>query len=136
MAASPTTAETKVTSVTAASGLLIFDGDCGFCTSTARKFAVFADESASIAPWQSLELEDYGLSEEQASSAVYWVHDGRQYRGADAVANALRVCGRPWSVLGAVLAVPPFIWLARAIYPVVAKYRYRLPGATNACRIG
>lgn len=132
MAASPTTAETNLS---AALGLLIFDGDCGFCTTAARKFAVFAGDSATIAPWQSLNLDDFGLTEAQCSTGVYWVQDGAAYRGADAAAQALRVCERPWPFVGRLLGRPPIIWLARGIYPVIAKYRHKLPGATDACRI-
>ncbi len=132
MVASPTTAETK----SVALGLLVFDGDCGFCTSAARKFADFAGESATIMPWQSLELADYGLTEADVSTAAYWVQDGVNYRGADAFVHGLQVCRSPWPLMGKILGTPPIIWLARGFYPVLARYRHKLPGATNACRIG
>jgi len=131
MVASPTTAETK----SVALGLLIFDGDCGFCTSAARKFGDFAGESAQVMPWQSLKLDDYGLTEADCTTAAYWVQDGVNYRGADAFAQGLRVCGQPWPLVGRALGTPPISWLARGVYPVIAKYRHKLPGATNACRI-
>lgn len=132
MAASPTTAETE----TAALGLLIYDGDCGFCTVAARKFVDFAGESATIMPWQVLDLDDYGLTAADVATSVYWVQDGQNHAGADAVVHALQACKRPWPLVGKVLATPPFIWLARAVYPVIARFRHRLPGATDACRIG
>jgi predicted DCC family thiol-disulfide oxidoreductase YuxK len=114
---------------------LVYDGDCGFCTAAARWFDDLAQSSASIAPWQSLDLEAHGLTEAQVSTAVYWVRDGSTHRGADSVAQALQVCPRPWSWLGHILSVPPFSWLARLVYPLVARYRHRLPGATDACRL-
>ena len=132
MAASQTTAGTKPS---AALGLLIFDGDCGFCTVAARKFADFAGESADIMPWQGLDLAEYGLTEQQCSAAVYWVEAGDHYRGADAVAKSLQVCSPAFRLLGKIMSVPPVSWLARGLYPLIAKYRYKLPGATNACRI-
>ena len=131
MVASRTTAATKP----AALGLLIFDGDCGFCTTAARKFSDFAGESAEVAPWQSLDLADFGLTEQECSTAVYWVQDGKSFRGADAVAQGLQVCNTPLRLVGKLMSVPPVSWLARLGYPVIAKYRYKLPGATNACRI-
>lgn len=131
MAANPTTAETR----TAALGLLIYDGDCGFCTVAARKFADFAGESATIMPWQALDLADYGLTEAECSTAAYWVQNGEKYAGADAAVHALRVCRSPWPLVGKVLGTPPFIWMARALYPLIARFRHRLPGATDACRI-
>lgn len=132
MAVSPTTAVTE----SVALGLLIFDGDCGFCTAAARKFGDFAGGSATIMPWQSLDLDDYDLTEAQCSSAAYWVQDGQNYRGAHAFAQGLQVCRAPWPVIGNVMGLPPFIWIARGIYPILAKYRHKLPGATDACRIG
>jgi len=131
MVASPTTAETN----SVALGLLIFDGDCGFCTQAARKFGDFAGTSADVLPWQSLDLDDYGLTEHDCTEAAYWVQDGVNYRGADAFAQGLQICRQPWSTMGRLMSLPPFIWLARAVYPVVAKYRHRLPGATDACRL-
>ena len=132
-----TTVASQITAGTrsAALGVLIFDGDCGFCTTAARKFGDLAGGSAQVAPWQSLELGDYGLTEAEASSAAYWVQNGTAYRGADAAAQALQVCNPALAFLGKVIAAPPFIWAARAIYPVIARYRHRLPGATDACRI-
>ena len=131
MAASQTTAATK----SAALGLLIFDGDCGFCTTAARKFGDFAGESADVVPWQALDLNDYGLTEQDCTSAAYWVQDGQNYRGADAFAKGLQVCNTPLRLVGKIMSVPPVSWLARGIYPIIAKYRHKLPGATNACRI-
>ncbi len=132
MAASQTTAVTKPSS---AVGLLIFDGDCGFCTAAARKFADFAGQSAQIAPWQVLDLADYGLTEADCSTAVYFVQGSVSYRGADAVVHGLQVCRTPWPLVGKLMGAPPFIWLTRGVYPVIARYRHKLPGSTDACRI-
>ena len=119
-----------------ASGLLIYDGDCGFCTQAARKFVDFADGSAEIAPWQSLDLGEHGLTEQDTSTAAYWVTDGVAYRGADAFVHGLQVCRTPLRIVGKLVGTIPFIWMARAVYPLIAKYRHRLRGATDACRIG
>lgn len=116
--------------------LLIYDGDCGFCTTSARKFVDFVGESTTIAPWQAVDLDAYGLTEADCTAAAYFVDaDGVAHRGADAFAHGLQTGGAPWSLLGKVLAVPPIIWVGRAVYPLIAKYRYKLPGATDACRL-
>jgi len=132
MAASQTTAATN----TAATSLLIYDGDCGFCTQAARKFVVLGSGLVTTAPWQTLQLADYGLTEHDCSQAAFFVAGDDVHRGAAAVAYGLKACPRPWSLLGTALAVPPLSWLSRAIYPMVARYRHKLPGATDACRIG
>ncbi len=65
------------------SGILIFDGDCGFCTWAAEWSERRLPTDARISPWQFLESElpSYGLSVESASSAVYWVDaNGRPHR--------------------------------------------------------
>ena len=131
MAASPTTAVTK----SAASGLLIFDGDCGFCTTTARKFGDFGGESVAVEAWQFLDLDEHGLTEADVAKAAYWVQDGTVYKGADGFAKALQVCPTPGPLLGKIMATPPIIWLARGIYPIIAKYRHKMPGGTAACAI-
>lgn len=117
-------------------GTCIYDGDCGFCTQSAQWLERHGD--CAIVPWQALDLAALGLTEEQVTTAVQWQSpDGRvTASGADAVAQALLTCGRPWRWAGRVLTwrvVRPF---AAVGYRLVARYRYKLPGATNACRIG
>ncbi len=44
--------------------------------------------------------------------------------------------GGVWGLIGRLMLVPPVSWLAAAVYAVVARNRHRLPGATDACRVG
>lgn len=131
MAASPTTAATDQPAI----GLLIYDGECGFCTSSARWYAKRSGDRVSIAPWQSLDLGAYGLTEAEVTTAAYWVEGNHVRRGADGIAEALRACEGFWRFAGVVLANPPGLWIARLIYPVVARIRHRLPGSTATCRL-
>lgn len=115
--------------------ILVFDGDCGFCTMTAQWVAARLD-SADVEPWQSLDLDALGLTEQQVSTAAYWVEPGRPpQRGHDAVAAALQAMGWPWRGLGEAITRPPLSWLAAPTYEVVAANRGRLPGSTPACRL-
>lgn len=116
-------------------GLLIYDADCGFCTTSARWYAEKAGNASAIAPWQGVDLAAHRLTEEQASVAVQWSNDGHTTSGASAIADALRSTTGPWRVVGRVLGTPPVSWIARALYPVIARNRHRLPGATEACRL-
>ena len=131
MATSPTTVPADL----AASGLLIYDGACGFCTASARWYEARSGDGGAIAPWQSLDLDRYSLTEAEVGTAVYWSQDGQVWRGADAIGQALKACSGRWRFAGHILANPPVLWLARLIYPIVARFRYRLPGATDACHI-
>jgi predicted DCC family thiol-disulfide oxidoreductase YuxK len=89
-------------------------------------------------PWQTLgpdELAGHGLTPEEARSAAWWIDAaGRCFHGHLAIAHALRA-GSGWSALvGRVLLLPPFSWLGAAVYPLISRWRYRLPGGTPACR--
>ena len=108
-------------------GVLVFDGECGFCTSAAEWVG------GERAPWQDLGAEglaELGLSVEEAREAAWWVDGAGRYRGHLAIGHALAERSR----LGRVLLVPPLSWLGAAAYPLVARYRHRLPGGTPACR--
>src|SRR5207248_7918382 len=48
---------------------LVFDGDCGFCTATARFIERRIPTSARVVPWQRLDLDDVGLTREQCTEA-------------------------------------------------------------------
>jgi len=115
---------------------LIFDGDCGFCTTAVRWLERTMPRVPTTAPFQWTDLAAFGLTEEEARSRVWFVTGGRRYGGAGAVAALLR--GQPipaLRVLGWLATVPPWSWAAAAGYRLVARYRYRLPGGTPACRM-
>jgi predicted DCC family thiol-disulfide oxidoreductase YuxK len=132
MGASPTWAETD-SSLAARDELLIYDGDCGFCTVSANWYARIAGDVSRIAPWQSLALDNFALTSEQTSESLWWYSHGRASSGADACADALKACNWPWKGLGFVLAFAPVRWVARRTYPVIARNRHKLPGGTAAC---
>ncbi len=94
------------------------------------------DGQVVVAPWQSLDLAALNLTVDDVTTAAYWVDpDGTLFRGHDAIAKSLKFTGMPWVVAGTILAAPPVSWLAAPVYSLVAKYRYRLPGSTDACKI-
>ena len=116
--------------------VLVFDGDCGFCTSSAR-WAERRLHLAHVEPWQWLDLESLGLTREACRSAVQWVAiDGSVVSAERAVIAALHSAGGFWRLLGRLLGLPGIRQLAGVGYRFVARYRYRLPGGTPACRIG
>jgi len=122
-----------------AGSLLVYDGDCGFCTSSADWIAARWGDDARAVPWQFLsdeELAARGLTREDVRTAVWWIDAaGGRRRGHDAIARAL-LAGSGWPrIAGALLLVPPVRWLGAAAYPLVARFRHRLPGGTPACRL-
>ncbi len=119
--------------------VLVFDGDCGFCSTSARfllRRVVTRSAPFAVLPWQRADLAALGLTEEQCRDAVQWVSAaGRAYAGAAAVAAALAAGRLPWRPAGWVLALPGIRSLAQGAYRWVAANRYRLPGGTPACRL-
>lgn len=117
--------------------VLIFDGDCGLCTTFARFLVrrVVRAGSTSIAPWQQLDLDELGLTPEQCQAAVQWVGTGGEVAsGHAAIAATLRAGHLVWRPVGALLVAPGFSRLAERLYSWVAAHRYALPGGTPACR--
>jgi predicted DCC family thiol-disulfide oxidoreductase YuxK len=115
-------------------GTLLFDGDCGFCTTTARLAARIAP-AASVLPWQRADLTALGVREQDARDAVQWVgDDGTVYSGAVAAARLLAAAGGLWKVIGWLLLLPVVRTVAALVYRLVAANRHRLPGGTPACR--
>jgi predicted DCC family thiol-disulfide oxidoreductase YuxK len=121
--------------------ILVFDGDCGFCTTSARLLARWvlrrgpAAVTPSVQPWQQLNLADLGLTQDQCTAAVQWVgQDGQIASGHEAIAAVLRAGHPVWRPLGALLVAPGVSWTAERLYSWIADHRYALPGGTPACR--
>jgi predicted DCC family thiol-disulfide oxidoreductase YuxK len=116
--------------------MLIFDGDCSFCTSSAQWIEHRLPPSVHVEPWQRLDLASFRLTERDVTTAAYWVDErARTHRGHRAIAKALVAAGGAWKVVGVILQVPPISWLAALGYVVIAKNRHRLPGGTPACKL-
>jgi predicted DCC family thiol-disulfide oxidoreductase YuxK len=116
--------------------MLVFDGDCAFCTTSARWIAQRMPRSTAVQPWQALDLHDLGLTTRDVQTAAYWVdRDGGTHRGHRAVARSLIEAGGAWRIVGRALLIPPISWLAAVGYELVARNRGRLPGATDACKL-
>lgn len=119
---------------------LVYDGDCGFCTTAAdwisRRWP--ENDGPTAVPWQSLSpnsIAEACLSHGDLKRTAWWIGDNTREEGSRAVARALIAAGGGWAVVGRVLAAPPISWVAPLGYRAVARYRYRLPGGTPACKI-
>ena len=124
-------------SLQASRPVLVFDGDCGFCTTCARFLArrVLRGRPVCVAPWQRLDLPELGLTPGRCQAAVQWVGQGGQVAsGHGAIAAALGAGHRVWRPLGALLVIPGFSWLAGSLYSWIADHRDALPGGTASCR--
>jgi predicted DCC family thiol-disulfide oxidoreductase YuxK len=114
--------------------VLVYDGDCAFCTSCARLLERIGAD-AEIVAWQLTDLGTLGLTEEQAAAAVQWVPtDGAVRSGHEAIATTLKSAGGIWKIVGSAILLPGVSWLAARVYRLVAANRHRLPGSTPACK--
>lgn len=114
--------------------VLVFDGDCAFCTSCVRLLEKRIRPDAEIVAYQLTDLSELGLTEEQAAEAVQWVGpEGRIRSGHEAIAATLGAAGAFWRGVGRFLLLPGISWIAAQIYRLVAANRHRLPGGTPAC---
>jgi predicted DCC family thiol-disulfide oxidoreductase YuxK len=116
--------------------VLIFDGDCGFCTTTASYIRQNSSTPIEIHPWQFIDVTKYGLTQEQTMDRVFVVEGVKTFGGHRAFAKILLLQKNPLlKIVGALVMYPPISFFARPAYSLVAKYRHKLPGGTPACKI-
>jgi predicted DCC family thiol-disulfide oxidoreductase YuxK len=113
--------------------VLVYDGDCAFCTRCARLAQRIAPD-VEIVPWQLTDLAELGITEEQAADAVQWIQvDGTVESGHEAIAAMLSSGGWLWRIASRAMLLPGVSAMAAKAYRLVADNRHRLPGGTPAC---
>jgi predicted DCC family thiol-disulfide oxidoreductase YuxK len=116
--------------------VLVYDGDCAFCTSCVRALERIGPE-AEIVAWQLTDLAELGLTWAEAEAAVQWVAiDGTVCSGHEAIGAALSTAGGIWALAGRALLSPSLSPVAAGGYRLIADHRHRLPGGTPACAVG
>ncbi len=130
------TAEPSPHSPPSPSGLLVYDGDCGFCTATVRWAERRLSDGYRIVSSQQADLDALGLTDEDVARSAWWIDpDGTHSDEHRCIAKALRAMSAPWPVLGRVLTLRPVSPLARRLYRLVADNRSRIrwPGTSPTC---
>jgi predicted DCC family thiol-disulfide oxidoreductase YuxK len=115
---------------------LVYDGDCGFCTTSIRWVKRLRLRADSVIAWQHADLDALGLTPEQCDLKLQWAaENGALSSGHEAVARLLLQSALPWRPVGMLLLTPPLSWLAARAYAWVSANRQRLPGGTPACAL-
>lgn len=115
--------------------VLIFDGDCSFCSSCVDWLETNLPTMPDAVPFQWADLDAYGLSLAEAQSRVWLITPDRHYGGAAAVTALLRrQPERSYRFWGLLAQTPPLSWLANGVYWLVSRLRNVLPGGTPTCR--
>jgi predicted DCC family thiol-disulfide oxidoreductase YuxK len=116
--------------------LLVYDGDCAFCSRVVDIARARLGVACRAVPWQQADLAALGLTQAQVVEKVWWIDpDGSKVSGHRAVAAALRHGAPAVRPVGRLLDAGALAPVASAGYDLVARNRHRLPGGTAACRI-
>lgn len=116
--------------------LLIFDGDCGFCTTTSNYIAKRSKNSIEISPWQFTDFTNLPVTAEQCADQVYFLVEGVPYGGHEAFAMLLKTQKNfLLKAAGSVLMWKALRFITKPAYRLTAKYRHKLPGGTPACKL-
>ncbi len=116
--------------------LLIFDGDCGFCTTTANWIVEHSSVAVAAKPYQWTNLEPLGLTLDEAEAKVQLVWDDLIYSGHKCFGKLLMIQRNPLiRLVGRVVNSKALEGISALAYDWVAKNRHRLPGGTPACKM-
>ncbi|MBG6212956.1 MAG: DUF393 domain-containing protein [Cryobacterium sp.] len=117
--------------------ILIFDGDCGFCTTGVAWLGQALAVMPMATPSQGADLASLGLTGADGFARGWLVVAGRPFGRAATVAALLRQ--QPRAVLGLLGwpgTVSPLSWAAEGCDRLVGRYRFELLGGTPVCRAG
>lgn len=115
--------------------VLLYDGDCGFCSASIDWLGRRGMLGVPARTWQSLDPDRLPVPVERLATEVVLVGAPAVLGGSDALAAAVRASGSWCRVLGGIVGLPGVRAAARPVYRAVARNRYRLPGGTGECRI-
>lgn len=114
--------------------VLVFDGDCAFCTTWVNRLEAWLPRFPATIPWQWADLDALGLTAEDVRDFAWFLTPKHSYAGAMAFAELLRIQPRiGLRFTGNLMALPPFSVVAALGYNVISRYRHILPGGTPAC---
>ena len=113
-------------------GILIYDGECGFCTSSAKWARNRLPATHGIAPSQDLtdaELAGMGLTRADVDRAAWWYVPGeRPAEGAEAISKTLIAIGGRTALVGRLMGLPGIRALGGAVYRWIASHRSLVGG--------
>ena len=116
--------------------ILFFDGVCGLCSNVVD--FVFAEDTQSVfkvAAIQGQTAQEKLPQElrENLNTVVVLSHDGKLYQKSEAILNVLYDLGGFWRLFFVFRLIPRP--LSDVFYSLIAKYRYRIFGKKETCRL-
>lgn len=108
--------------------IVFYDGSCRMCVGfTGWLRHIDGKKQFRLEPYQdSGLLKNYpDLDLKDLERKIHIITEkGQLFRGADAMLEIWRKSGHWSRFLTYILRMPPFIWIARLVYKVAARYRY------------
>jgi predicted DCC family thiol-disulfide oxidoreductase YuxK len=115
--------------------ILLFDGDCSFCSSSARVLKKIVGQKVEVLAYQHVDLEPLGILTTECELAVQFVAGNLRSSGHIAIADALIATKSIWSLAGHFIKLPVITSAGFLVYEWVSKNRHKLPGGTPACQM-
>ncbi len=121
--------------------LLIFDGDCGICTSSSEFVQRNSRElKLQVKPYQILNLQNLhpDLNEERTSKSLYLLtKEGKLYNRSKGVFETMKRMRGIYKPLGFILSNPIVVFITNPVYDWVSKNRTKISirFGLNACNI-
>lgn len=115
--------------------IIFFDGYCGLCSEFVD-FVMKVDQQGvhMFTPLQGKTAEELlNPQERQDLDSVIVYQNGRKLKRSEAVFQVLRNVGGVWTILSWFSLLPPA--LTDVGYNLVAKYRYKIFGKKESCRL-
>lgn len=107
--------------------LVFYDGSCRMCIGVSGWLSrIDGKKQFRLEPYQNADLlAQYPQINAQAcEKEIHLVtENGRVLKGADAVLEIWRKTDHWLAFLAYIFRLPPFIWLARLVYKLVARFR-------------
>jgi predicted DCC family thiol-disulfide oxidoreductase YuxK len=117
--------------------LVLYDGDCAFCTAQARRVRRLAAGRLRVEPLQGALNDVPWIDPDDARRALHLVdRDGRGYAGAAAIVRLLRLTRPLLGLLALPYHLPGVRWLSDRAYALVAARRYAIAGRAGGCPSG
>lgn len=118
--------------------LMLYDGECGFCSWSVQQALRLARGQLAAEPLQAPGvLARYGIPQKAAMLSLHVVTpDGKLHRGGAAIRMVLRELAWLWPA-DYLWYLPGFAWLMDRAYDAAARHRHRLGRwlGLSACRL-
>ncbi|PRY52487.1 uncharacterized protein DUF393 [Knoellia remsis] len=110
----------------AGDGLLVYDGDCGFCERSVAWIRTVSAATARAEPSHRVDLAGLGLTEVECRHAVQWVSGAERTSGPEALRDFAATGRRPAGRVAGLLVNRWTHPVSGLVYGLVARHRHRL----------